>query len=376
MKFKIFTKKIAAAITGATVAATLAMPVQPAEAFLSEAINIGATIASASAQRKALKKEIDRLSNTEEGRQSLYQLFREKQGVNTNSGYNSRLNTLMKNLTDAVAKVDPTVRDKPYLYFVSADESINAACALGRIMLVNAGTFANMPNDDEIAAIVGHEMGHGQSNHAAKSVMKNLDKQTMAQIGVTAAGAGGNLAGIAANLAGNIALQQSIAHGSRKFETEADNLAFDYILHTQYNPGACAAVMQRFVDLMGDKEKQRSNGLSSLLNPSDHPDSDKRRDNYLKKLYAYSGNKVSEKDGAITINKKHFIIVAPANSMSGPERACFVLGNLATAFHRGQDKKAATVQNGTVMLGNQPIITPAEGDEDAQTIADRLNSIK
>ena len=62
--------------------------------------------------------------------------------------------------------------------------------------------------------------------------------------------------------------------------------------------------------------------------------------------------------------------------MSGKERSYFVMGNLARTYINGQNKQQATVQNGTVMLGNQPIITPVEGDEDAQTLADRLNAIK
>ena len=62
--------------------------------------------------------------------------------------------------------------------------------------------------------------------------------------------------------------------------------------------------------------------------------------------------------------------------MSSAERSYFILGNLAVAYHKKQDKHNATVQNGVVMLGNQPIIEPLDGDEDAQTIADRLNAIK
>ena len=62
--------------------------------------------------------------------------------------------------------------------------------------------------------------------------------------------------------------------------------------------------------------------------------------------------------------------------MSSVERSYFVLGNLATAYNKDENKYEATVQDGVVMLGNQPIIAPLDGDEDAQTLADRLNAIK
>ncbi len=368
-----FKKKIAALVTAATITLTAGFPAAPAQAFgVGDIIGIGAKVAGAAVQGRAIKKQIQQLNDTEEGRQQLYQVFREKQGVNSDPVLNAKLDTLMRNLSAAVAKVDPTIKDKPYLYFVSADESLNAACGMGHIMMVNAGTFKHLPNDDELAAVVGHEMGHGQKDHAAKGVMKNLNKTVVTQIAVGAAGAGGNLAGAAAEVVGGIALTHSVAHGSRKQETEADNLSFDYILHTNYNPGACAAVMQRFVDLMGEQEKKRD----KFLNPSDHPDSDKRRDNYVKRLYEYSGKHVTAADGVVKVNNKILMTVAPADSMTSAERAFFVVGNLATAYHKGKNIHEATVQNGTVMLGDQPIVIPAAGDEDAQTIADRLNSIK
>ena len=68
--------------------------------------------------------------------------------------------------------------------------------------------------------------------------------------------------------------------------------------------------------------------------------------------------------------------VAATNSMSSAERAYFVLGNLAKAYHNGKNAAAATVYNGTVYLDDQPIITPTADDEDAYTLAERLNEIK
>ena len=143
--------------------------------------------------------------------------------------------------------------------------------------------------------------------------------------------------------------------------------------HTNYNPGACAAVMQKFVEMsIGSKQSS----TMSFFNPSDHPDSEKRRDACAKKLTEYSRNHVTAKDGVVSVNGKTFVTVAPSSTMSGAERSYFVMGNLAAAYHNGLDKNKATVQNGTVMLGAQEIITPVEGDEDAYALAERLNAIK
>ena len=243
---------------------------------------------------------------------------------------------------------------------------------MGHVMMVNAGTFEKITNEDELAAIVGHEMGHGQKSHVAKSNKKRLQKAVTASLAGTAIGSsigGGALTSIIANLA----LNHSIAHGDKKQETEADLLGLEYMTHTNYNPGACAAVMQKFLEMSIGAEQSKA---VALFNPSDHPDSAKRRDACAKKLTEYSGNHVTAKDGVVKVNNKTFITVAPIEGMSSAERSYFVMGNLAAAYHNKQNKHEATVQNGTVLLGNQPIITPAEGDEDAYVIAERLNAIK
>ena len=369
MTLKKLAKKITAALAAGALGVGLtfsALPAPNAAAFgVGDVVGIGAAVLSGSAQMNEAKKQIDYYNNTDEGRQELYQYFRENKGVNDDPTLNARLDTIMSNLSNAVAQVDSSINDKPYLYFIAADESLNAACAMGHVMMVNTGAFIHLASDDEIAAIVGHEMGHGQKDHGAKGIKKRINKQMIAQVGASAGG-GGAIASVVAS----IALTNSVAHGDRKLETEADNLAWNYILHTNYNPGACAAVMQRLAELYGEKSN------SSFLNPSDHPDTAKRRDNYATKLYEYSGKHASANNGVVTVNGKTFMTVAETSSMSSPERAFFVLGNIAAAYHNGHSSSEAYVQNGTVMLGAQPIVTPASGDEDAYTLAERLNSIK
>ncbi len=374
MKFRRLKKKILAMASAAALSISLTFGAPVASASTFDLVTTGISIAVSASEAKAkIDAQIKHLDETEEGRQELYQSFRKKYGVSNNAEYNAMLDKIMANLTRGVAVIDPTINDKPYIYFVSNQDSINAACSMGHVMMVNAGTFEKITNEDEIAAIVGHEMGHGQKSHVAKGNKKRLQKAVTATVASTAVGAtvgGGALTSIIANMA----LTHSVAHGDRKQESEADLLGFDYIINTNYNPGACAAIMQKFVELEASSKKRSS--LEKFFIPSDHPDSDKRRDAYVKKLYEYSKNHVTAKDAVITVNKKTLITVAPSADMSGAERSYFILGYLAAAYHHGQDKNAATVQNGTVMLGNQPIITPVAGDDDAQTIADRLNAIK
>ncbi len=372
-------KEIHAAVTVCIITLTLIFSAasSPAEAAQ----------AKTPAQQEVEKYSLKELNTTKEGQMALYNYYREAMGVNSDPNKNARLRSIMTTLINAVGKVDPTVNTLPYVYFVNNNTSLNAFCSLGHVVSVNSGTFDSIINEDELAVIIGHEMGHGQKDHPYKGTKATQQKVLLANIGATIAGAVvGSGASILTDLTTGILLNQSIAHGTKSQEKEADSLAFDYMLNTNYNPGACAAIWQRFIDLSGTAIQSKS---EMFFNPSDHPNNLARRDKYVQKLYEYSGKKVTVKEISRTtvnekevtrtmlvVNGKDFMETAAANGMSSAERSYFILGNLAVAYHRGYNKSAAYVNGGTVYLGQQPIITPVSGEDSAQAIADKLNALK
>ena len=336
MLLKKIKKQICAALVATVTGISLslsAVPMPAASAMgLGDIVGIGVGVAQIAQQKEELRKYCNYLNSNEEGREALYQELQKQCGVNDDVELNQKLDRIMSNLSSAVAEVDPTINDKPYKYFVSQDGSINAACAMGHVM------------------------------------MSNFDKTLLANIAVAAAGGS-----VLTNLVGNLALKHSIVHGDKRHEWEADGLAFEYMTHTNYNPGACAAVMQRFMELLGS---QKQDFAGNLLNPSEHPNTEARRDKYIKQLYEYSGNHVTMKDGTVIVNGEKLVTPAPADGMSGIERSCFVLGNLAAAYNHGHGTADAHVENGALMLGPQVIMIPANGDEAAEVLAERLNSVK
>ena len=361
MIFKKLIKKITAGITAAAVGLTLTFSAPAQVEAASSWLDVAGTLISAGVSYDQMNKQFKALNDTEEGRMQLYQQFQKKTGVNNNHAVNARMDKIMADLTQAVGQVDHTIYDKPYKYYVSADQTLNAFCSLGHVMVVNIGAFNLLSTDDEIAAIIGHEMGHGQKDHVIKGNRKQLQKLVIAQLGAVAAGGGAIATAVA-----TLGAKGSVAHGNRKLETEADNLGWEYILHTNYNIGAPAAVMQKLWELGGKKKGGMFAG---------HPDTDKRRDNYANKLYEYSGKRTSAENGVVKINGKIFMTVAATDYMSSEERSYFILGNLAKAYHNGKNYESATVTGGTVYLGDQAIVTPVYGDEDAYTLAERLNEL-
>lgn len=321
------------------------------------------------AQKQAeLQQAVTYLDTTPEGQQALLETYQSANGVYDDPQLMAQLDEIMKNMTQAIGQVDKSVYDLPYVYFLTPDESFNAACGMGHVMMVNQGAFALTPNIDELAVIIGHEMGHGQAHHVAKGMVHRSNKALLAQIGSAALG-GTTLTNY---LAANAYLYTSV-HATKGDEKEADALAWEYITHSNYNPGACAAIWQRVLENLGNNAQS---GAALWFNPSDHPNNMARRDRYEKKLEEYSGKHVAVKDGLVKINGKTFVTPAPAGGMSTAERAYFVEGNLAAAYHNGHNKEAAYVDGKTVMLGAQPIMTCTYDDESAQKLADRLNKIK
>lgn len=332
---------------------------------LGDIITGGIQIAQA---RNTMQKYIKALDTTPDGQQYMLEKMQGNAGVYDDPQLMEQLGNIMGNMTNAIGQVDKSVYDLPYVYFLTPSEYFNAACSIGHVMMVNQGTFAFTPSEDELAVVIGHEMGHGQAHHVAKSIVRSTDRALLAQIGSAALG-GSELTAI---IAGN-AYKYSTVHADKGDEKEADALAWEYITHSNYNPGACAAIWQRALEKLGDNAQS---GVDLWLNPSDHPNNMARRDRYEKKLQEYSGKHVSVKEGLVKVNGKTFVTPAPAGGMSTAERAYFVEGNLAAAYHNGHNKSAARAEGNTVMLGAQPIMTCTYDDESAQKLADRLNKIK
>ena len=304
----------------------------------------GAIIGGVAAHSQ-LNALLNKYNNTEDGRQEFLQSLKQEYGVNEDWALNQQLERIMTNLTAGIGSVDPSIYDKPYNYFINKQDGFNAFCTLGHNLSVNTGLYEVLTNEDEIAVVLGHELGHGQKDHPAKGARRSLNMQILGAATGSQAGA----------LMAQVINNRNI---TKPMEREADALAFDYITHTNYNPGACAAVWQRVMDL----QKSRPSAVNQFL--SDHPADGSRRDTYVKKLTQYSNGHVTAQDGIIKVNTQVFTTPAAAGGMSANERSYFVMGNLAAAYHNGQDKNAAAAVGNTVMLGNQPTKMPTHWHND------------
>ena len=370
MKSGCLKKKVGIAVLSGCIGLSLNVLFQPVPAAqAADIFSILGTAIQGAAAYKQTDNVIKYYNNTEEGRTEHFYQLQAKYGVSNNAYRKQQLDEMIPRLEKGIAVSDPTVHDQPYYYFINRQKTFNASCGMGHVISVNEGLYSLTENQDEVAVVLAHEMAHGQKNHVASSIRKKMNVAIGA--GMLGSAVGGSLL---SNLALNLAVNQieKVAI-TKKDEWEADNLAFQYIIDSGYNPGATAALWQRVEEKYG---KSKNSFAGEIFSPSDHPTHQQRRENYVKKLYEYSGNHVTAEAGVVKVNGKSFVKPATAEGMSSTERSYFILGNLAAAYKKGHARQKAHVSGNTVLLGEQPIIQCASGDPSAAELADLLNRIK
>lgn len=167
----------------------------------------------------------------------------------------SRLQTIMNRLA--------RVSDQPSLpyeiHVINKDDIANAYCLPGGKMAVFTGLFnsktgmVNINSNDEIAAVIGHEMAHATMRHTARKM------GTMQGIGIASAVIG-TVIGVKSRLASDIfssvtylGVNLYIPSYSRKFETEADRVGLYYMAKAGYNPQAAVNVWKKASVKRGQK---------------------------------------------------------------------------------------------------------------------------
>ncbi|MDX1803146.1 MAG: M48 family metalloprotease [Alcanivorax sp.] len=129
---------------------------------------------------------------------------------------------------------------------------INAFAVPGGVIGLNAGLFLNALGEDEVAAVISHEIAHVSQRHFAR---RYLDSKKMnvavltamlASLAVAIAGNGdAGMAGIAATQAG--AIQAQLAY-SRQNEREADRVGMQILAAAGMDPEAMPRFFQRMLN--------------------------------------------------------------------------------------------------------------------------------
>jgi predicted Zn-dependent protease len=164
-------------------------------------------------------------------------------------------------------------QDMAYDYRVLNANYVNAYTFPGGAMGVTRGIMTELKDESELAALLGHELGHVNARHAAQ----RQGQQMVAQVAVVglAVAVGLNsdsplapLAGIGAQIGASALLSKY----SRDHEREADALGQDYLVRAGY-PGQG---MTRLHEMLLSGNERQPSMLETMF--SSHPMSLERRD--------------------------------------------------------------------------------------------------
>lgn len=123
------------------------------------------------------------------------------------------------------------------------DDTANAFALPGGKVGVNTGLFKVVENEDQLAAVMAHEIGHVTARHSSERMTQQLAVQAgLAGIGVATGPGSGGLVELAAQAA---TLGITLPF-SRTQEAEADEIGLIYMARAGYDPRAAIEVWQNF----------------------------------------------------------------------------------------------------------------------------------
>lgn len=186
-----------------------------------------------------------------------------------------RVQTLRKIGAKVLATFDDSKEPWKYSFDVVDSKEINAFALPGGPVFFYTGLLNKMESEDEIAAVVAHELIHVRREHWAYAYADS-QKRNLLLTGILIFGKVGRTAGDLLSLGNDVILGLPF---SRKHESEADTHGFTAMVDAGYNP-------QGMVDVFTFLSKNNKGKPPEFL--STHPDDGKRIER-IKSMVANSG---------------------------------------------------------------------------------------
>jgi predicted Zn-dependent protease len=136
---------------------------------------------------------------------------------------------------------------------VVTSTEVNAWCMPGGKIAVYTGLIEKLRvTDDELAAVMGHEIGHALREHGRERASQQMAQQTVIGIGAALLGigdAGASLVNVVADVTVGLPY-------SREFEREADRIGVELAARAGYDPRAAVTLWQKMAQSGGGAPPQ------------------------------------------------------------------------------------------------------------------------
>lgn len=172
-----------------------------------------------------------------------------KKILNTNSQKTQRVRAIAQRLIAQVGVFRPDALKWNWEVNVQESKEINAYCMAGGKIMVYTGLLDQIkPTDDELAAVMGHEISHALREHVREQMSRAKAQQLgllglAAVIGVTTQNADNAASTVA--LGGTVAAVALTLPNSRTAEHEADEMGLELAARAGFNPDATITLWQK-----------------------------------------------------------------------------------------------------------------------------------
>jgi predicted Zn-dependent protease len=147
---------------------------------------------------------------------------------------------------------------------------VNAYAFPGGSIAVTRGILLSLENEAQLAALLGHELGHVNARHTAEQMSKSV--LTNLLVGGVSAYAGAKSSGLGklTSQLGMVGAGALLASYSRDNEREADALGLEYMVRSEYNANGFIGLM----DMLRRTSKYKPSAIELMF--ATHPMSDER----------------------------------------------------------------------------------------------------
>lgn len=321
---------------------TVATILNPVQVLAADAWAIAAEALGVLAAYQSTLREILALGNNVDAQMSVRKQDIEKNGVDKNKRDVELVDSIMTRLVNG-GQYELRVNSLPFIWSVNDNEKFNAACFPMNYISVNRGLVRGLGGDEnQIAAVLAHEMTHGLEQHSAKSYAQAVAQQLGAMVvGMNIDNRNGVdidwnkfSAMVDYSIAKNISVPAEYA---------ADEGGFYLMTSAGFNPGGSAAAMNRLGYYVRYETRDflefDAHDKSSDETFSDHPDTENRETKMLELMTAYGGGHVKvEREGrAYKVFVDGIEIFYSLNTSDNPTSAAvnayYFAGGLSKAFH-------------------------------------------
>lgn len=167
------------------------------------------------------------------GLQSAPQMAQQHGGLYPDEKYQALVDQVGNKLVNS-----SIAKDTPYKYefhLLADPQTINAFALPGGQVFITYALFSKLQNEDQLAGVLGHEIGHVLGKHSAERIAESEFWKGLSMAGSVGADMGGLVSGIG---------QNTLLKNGRGDELESDELGVLFMLKAGYNPEEMIGVMK------------------------------------------------------------------------------------------------------------------------------------